>query len=51
MAAAFFEGYLKRYYSLFVFKQVGDIEEALLRKRNVYNGRIKSVEIVKEDSL
>lgn len=30
---------------LFVFDQLGDIERALLRKGNVYNGSIKSVEI------
>ena len=35
---------LRRYHPFFVFNQFGDIERALFRNENVYNGRIKSVE-------
>jgi len=31
-----------RYHPLFVFNQLGDIERALLRNGNAYNGSIKS---------
>jgi hypothetical protein len=38
--------YFSGYHLLFIFNQFGDIERALLRNVNVYNGSIKSVEIV-----